>query len=126
MARYYEPLDITNLCNVGTDFVEDSAEPPIGDQTFHGLPFQVGAAQPDPRCCLIGFSGRGDASESVTIPVGTMARHVIFAHALLESKLMEGESLGHVAAHRGPTPVTPRVAWWSFLTSQFPMVNQPC
>jgi hypothetical protein len=86
---------------VGTDFIADTADPPIGDQTFHGLPFLVGAAQPDPRCCFIGFSGRGDVNESVTIPVGATASYVIFAQALLESKLMEGESLGHVVAHYG-------------------------
>ena len=39
------------------------------------------------------------AGASVTIPVGAAARYVIFAHALLESRVREGESIGHVVAN---------------------------
>ena len=92
----YQPLDLTQFCNVGTAFISEGAQPLIGSQVWHGLPFIVGSATPDPERCFIGFSSREDAS--VTIPVGAAARYVIFAHVLLESRLLEGESIGHVVA----------------------------
>lgn len=92
----YQALDLTQFCNVGTAFIREGAQPPIGSQTWHGLPFIVGSPTPDPARCFIGFCGPEDAS--VTIPVGAAARHVIFAHTLLESRVLEGESIGRVVA----------------------------
>jgi hypothetical protein len=93
----YQPVDLSQFCNVGASFIKDGAEPRIGSQTFHGLPFNIGGEKPDAARCFIGFNDH--AGESVTVPVGTAARYVIFAHALLESRVREGESVGHVVAN---------------------------
>ena len=95
----YQPLDLSQFCNVGTKFIREGAEPLIGVQTWHGLPFMVGSAGPDPARCFIGFGDRAGAGEAVTIPVNAAARYVIFAHTLLESRVREGESIGHVVAN---------------------------
>src|ERR1043166_1335278 len=87
----YQPLSLTQFCNVGTEFIREGAQPSIGSQTWHGLPFIVGSAEPDPARCFIGFGEHAGAG--ITIPVGTAARYVIFAHALLESRVREGESI---------------------------------
>ena len=85
----YQPLDLSQFCNVGTKFIREGAEPLIGVQTWHGLPFMVGSASPDPARCFIGFGDRAGAGEAVTIRVDAAARYVIFAHALLESRVRE-------------------------------------
>ena len=95
----YQPLNLTQFCNVGTEFIREGAPPLIGSQTWHGLPFIVGSAKPDPARCFIGFGEHAGAGASVTIPVSAAARYVIFAHALLESRVREGESIGHVVAN---------------------------
>ncbi|MBI4530261.1 MAG: hypothetical protein HY709_01965, partial [Candidatus Latescibacteria bacterium] len=95
----YQPLDLSRFCNVGATFISPDAKPPIGNQTFHGLPFNVGANDPDPTRCFIGFDGDGGRqTESVTIPVGAVAERLIFAHALLESSVLEGDNFGRVIA----------------------------
>ncbi|HEX5690230.1 MAG TPA: hypothetical protein VFX76_09520, partial [Roseiflexaceae bacterium] len=75
----YQPLDLGALCNAGAD-VYGSNTPPIGNTTFHGLPFLVGGASPDTTRCLIDL---GTVQESIRVLIGASARHVIFAHALL-------------------------------------------
>src|SRR4029079_17735098 len=76
--------------------ISPEARPPIGSQTFHGLPYQIAA---DPARCFIGFGGEGQGNASVTVPIGRAARRVLFAHAMLESAVMEGENFGRVVAH---------------------------
>lgn len=95
----YQPISLTSLCNVGTSFVGSGTEPSIGNQTFYGLPFVIGAAEPDPACCFVGFAGEGGTDASVTVPIGTTAHNLILAHALLESKVYDdGEPIGHLVA----------------------------
>jgi hypothetical protein len=89
----YKPLQLENMYNVGTAFIGADAKPKIGGQTFHGLPFQIGI---DTNCCFIGL---GPGVQPVTIPVNATAHNLIFAHALLESKVLAGESIGRVLAH---------------------------
>ena len=91
----YQPIDLSSCCNAGTDVFGPSRRVPTGRQTLHGLPFVVGADDPDPDRCLIALDGSSDA---VTIPVGETARYVIVAHALLESELMQGGPLGRPVA----------------------------
>ena len=93
----YQPIDLSQFCNVGPEFIKEGAEPVMGNQVWHGLPFTVGGATPDPARCLIGF-GSGEDTR-ITIPVGAAARYVIFAHALLESRVREGENIGRVVAN---------------------------
>src|SRR6185503_8531928 len=85
----YQPLDLSQFCNVGTEFIREGAEPLIGVQTWHGLPFIVGSASSNSARCFIGFGPPGHAGAAVTIPVGAAPRYVIFAHALLESRVRE-------------------------------------
>ena len=80
----YQPLKLSGLCNVGTalmpaawrqgsqiyDELPFDTDLPLGSQTFHGLPFQIGSQKPTPERCCLGF-GPAAASyqEGVTIPV---------------------------------------------------------
>ncbi|MCS6862464.1 MAG: hypothetical protein NZT92_19350, partial [Abditibacteriales bacterium] len=92
----YQPLDLTPFYNVGTSFISETAQPPIGNQTFHGLPFEIGS---DAARCFMGFAVEdGLHPVPISVPIGTTARHVIFAHALLESKIDSGENIGYVVA----------------------------
>jgi hypothetical protein len=94
--RDYEPIDLSRSCNAGTQFIRPDARPPIGSQSFHGLPFEVGG---DPERCFLGFAGgESVGGGGVTVPIGQAARRVLFAHALLESHVMEGENFGRVIA----------------------------
>ena len=89
----YQPLDLSAHCNAGVDLLGPDARPPVGAQTFHGLPFQIAEG----RCYIARGGDLGKAP--VTIPIGQKARHLIFAHRLLESKMLEGAPIGGVAAH---------------------------
>jgi hypothetical protein len=89
----YEPLDLSSVYNVGVDFIHAQAAPKIGEQIFHGLPFHIGA---DAARCFIGFEA---GAQPVSIPVNDTAFNLIFAHALLESQVLEGEPIGRVLAN---------------------------
>ena len=78
----YEPLDLSAWCNAGIDVLGKGAVAPVGPQTFRGLPFQIGTAQADESGRR--FMALGGSSGSVTVPINKTARHVIFAHRLLE------------------------------------------
>ncbi|MCY3021587.1 MAG: CehA/McbA family metallohydrolase [Planctomycetota bacterium] len=86
----YRALNIGRLCNAGREFHGAAKDPLVGRQLLHGLPFLIGGG----RKCFIGFNGSKGLTKSVTIPVGARARYVIVAHALLESKIMDGEPVG--------------------------------
>jgi hypothetical protein len=92
----YQPLDISKLCNAGVAFIGKNAKPAIGKQTFHGLPFKIGG---NARKCFLGFCGKNGAQKPVTMRVGKKARHILFAHTLLESKWVDNEPTGRVIAH---------------------------
>jgi hypothetical protein len=89
----YKPLNLEPAYTAGIGFIKSGAQPKIGLQSFHGLPFQIGA---DPDRCLLGFTA---GASPVTLPVHDMAYTLIIAHALLESRIMEGEPIGHLVAH---------------------------
>ena len=93
----YQPLDLAQFCNVGAEFIKEGAQPVMGSQLWHGLPFTVGGNKPEPARCLIGFTSGEDTD--MTIPVNATARYIIFAHALLESRVLEGENIGRVVAN---------------------------
>ena len=88
----YEPLDLTPLCNAGADLF--GAAVPTGQQSWQGLPFQVGGGG---EHCLIAF-GPGHRTSSLRIPVGRTARHVVFAHRLAESSIRDGAPTGDTVA----------------------------
>lgn len=108
----YEPLVLSAKCNAGIElYSADNLQadgtylqplpdhPPIGAQTFHGLPFLIGDKRTTGLNCFLGF-GQGDNlfSMPVTLQVNRKARYVIFAHALLETELWRGGPLGEVIA----------------------------
>ena len=103
----YTPLDLSSVYNAGLDAVpageagsedvEAAEPPPIGAQTYQGIPFQIGPARDQGGPCLLRLTG---ADPAVSLPVGgRTARHVIIAHRQLESRLLEGGPLGDVVAH---------------------------
>ncbi|MEN9937054.1 MAG: hypothetical protein RLZZ387_3633 [Chloroflexota bacterium] len=94
----YQPLDIGPLCNAGAELYGAEAKPPTGRVTLRGLPFLIGGETPDPTRCLVALGPRG-AEEPVTISVGAVARHVLFAHALLDSRLLQNRPVGEAVAH---------------------------
>src|SRR5215207_3148515 len=94
----YQPFDLTPFVNVGVQFFDDRGQPPLGRQSFHGLPFNIGGDTPDPQRCLIGLGGTEGSSEPLTVPIGSSARYLIFAHTLLESYVLKGEPIGRVVA----------------------------
>jgi hypothetical protein len=95
----YEPLDLSAVCNAGLDVLGQNRRAPIGQQSFHGLPFVIGNADGSASKC---FVGAGDGlGESTQIPIGKAARNVIVAHRLLSSEIMNNGQLGnHVADYQ--------------------------
>src|SRR5689334_361789 len=96
--RDYQPIDLAAFCNVGTTFLAPDRPVPIGEQHFQGLPFLVGGMSANPVRCLIGFGHDTNLPAQVTIPVEAKARWLIFAHALLESDILDGGEVGQVVA----------------------------
>src|SRR6516164_2862736 len=107
--RDYEPLDLSSVYNAGQEVFQSRPAPPsrplntefygpdrtalVGHQMFHGLPFHIGGEEGKP--CFLAFGREPQLHTGpVTIPVGQMARRVIFAHVLLESRLYEGDPPG--------------------------------
>jgi hypothetical protein len=91
----YQPIDLTHHCNAGPELYGER-KPPVGAQTFHGLPFQVGPPEPGSAPCFIGFDA--EHTQPITVPIGAAARRVIIAHTLLESQLAKGDPVGRVIA----------------------------
>src|SRR5574342_636601 len=89
----YKPLNLESLYNAGPAFFGADGQPKIDCQIFHGLPFNIGA---DSARCFIGFQS---GAQSVSIPVNYTCYNIIFAHTLLESKVLEGEPIGRAVAH---------------------------
>jgi hypothetical protein len=101
----YQPLDLSAYCHSGSelyenlDFVTGSnlyrppGPPPRGRQTFHGLPFQIGPETGQQDHYLLGL-GAGLQEKPFTIPLQRTATYLIFAHALLETRLWQGGPMG--------------------------------
>ena len=66
----YQPLNISSLCNVAAEILGENTNPAIGEQTFHGLPFQIGVDDH----CFLGF-GNGASMEPTTIPLNADSRN---------------------------------------------------
>jgi hypothetical protein len=82
----YEPIDLSSAANAPTRGVGD--DDAAGHRTFRGLPFIVGD-----RAIVL---GPGDSP--VTVPVGRTATHVIVAHRMLETDVLEGGDIGATVA----------------------------
>jgi hypothetical protein len=91
----YEALDLATVCNAGVDTYGADQQPQLGRITLHGLPFLVGGDAPDAGRCLVDLGSVG----SVAVAVGRSVRNVLFAHALLDSRLLQNGPVGSVVAH---------------------------
>src|SRR5262245_56187831 len=88
----YEPLDLSAHCNSPASAVGSDRLPATGDLLLRGLPFTVGAGESNVFACLDG------RSEALSISVGRLAKRVIFAHAMVESELHDGDPVGREIA----------------------------
>lgn len=82
----YRPLDLRSAFNAPASVLEDPQEMTLGDRVLHGLPFAFGA----PEAALV-LAGPGEARH---VEVGETAKWLVFAHAVLETDLYEGGSIG--------------------------------
>ncbi len=89
----YEPLDLSTWCNAGVEALGPGSEAPRGRQSLRGLPFVVGGEE-SPQC----FMALDAATGPISIPIAAAARHVLFAHRLMESDVQEGGVLGRTVA----------------------------
>jgi len=89
----YEPIDLSALWNLHVTELGDGPSIPAGAGTMRGIPFLCGSEE----ACGLGF-GDGLGTEPISIPLGTTARDLVFAHRLLESKLLEGDDVGRICA----------------------------
>src|SRR5439155_15650645 len=78
----YNPLDISAIGNTDIAALDGRVEP--GPHSFRGLPFVV--------------ADRVLVPGAASIDVGRRAKHVIFAHRLLDSELLEGGPVGETVA----------------------------
>jgi hypothetical protein len=135
-ASDYEPLDLSPVCNAGREIARAGHIPATGTQVFRGLPFQIGSSESStPETpCFVAFDKA--ATLPVSIEVGRAARHVVFAHALRESHLMEGSPVGREIARyvfvfedgeRLEAPIRERfeIAIVPFDYSWFPLLATP-
>lgn len=76
----YEPVDLSAACNVGLEILEGHRTPPIGAQTFHGIPFAIGDPADGVAPCFILVEPGG---ASVTVPVARDVDRLILAHRWL-------------------------------------------
>ena len=90
----YQPISLTDLCNVGTEIIGVNATSNVGQQTFHGLPFNISEGEK----CFLGF-GEDVNTSPIQIPVNATPKRVIVAHRLLESRIHEGEPIGKLIAN---------------------------
>ncbi len=90
----YQPISLTELCNVGTDIIGENVTVNTGQQTFHGLPFNISEGEN----CFLGF-GEGVNTDPIQIPINSNPKRIIVAHRLLESRIHEGELIGKLIAN---------------------------
>jgi len=91
-VRGYEALDLTTLYNSAVDIFEDPDEVTLGDRVLHGIPFTFG----DPGRAVLHLPAGGSMA---TIPLDRRATWLVFAHAVLETDLYEGGSVGDAVGH---------------------------
>jgi hypothetical protein len=82
----YTPLDLSSSGNA--DAAEISGDIRTGPQTLRGLPFDVPA-----RVIVLGAG-----AEALTVEIGRRATHVVFAHRMLSSDVLNGGDIGTVVA----------------------------
>jgi hypothetical protein len=74
----YEPVDLSGVANAGLDAIDTERVPPVGELTFHGLPFRVGESTEGVRFVLL-----APGPDRVRVPIGRTADRLIVAHRRL-------------------------------------------
>ena len=96
----YEPLDLSEVCNAGPEYLGDGSDVSAGVRHYQGLPFLIGRADTEAAPCLLGFGG-GISKRPVSVPVEKTALRVVVAHRLLDSRIPDNGPIGeHVAEYR--------------------------
>ncbi len=93
----YVPLDLTTFCNAGQEFLGAQRRVPVGVQTFHGLPFQIGDREGKAQNCFIAF-GPGLQEGPIFLPIGKTARNILVAHQLIDSEIVNNGPLAEPVA----------------------------
>ena len=76
-ASEYRPVDLTAICNSGMEVWDGGPRPARGQQTFRGIPFQIGdPGQAGDRC----FVALEPGGSTITVPLDRVADHLIVAH----------------------------------------------
>ncbi|MBI2298723.1 MAG: CehA/McbA family metallohydrolase [Armatimonadetes bacterium] len=92
----YLPLDLTPHLNAGPEL--PPGHPHLGAVTLRGLPFQIGPPDPAADGQRFVAAGGSHTLAPLRIPIGRPARHVIIAHRLLASHILEGGPVGELVA----------------------------
>jgi hypothetical protein len=82
----YRPVDLSAWRNSGVEVLGAPRTTPVGEQVFHGLPFQIGDGNR-----AFALFGAGGHAESQRIAIGSTAHAVIVAHRLLGGGLVGQE-----------------------------------
>ncbi len=107
----YEPIDLSDMYNAGKEIYTHAIDstngsylepyspvPPTGLLYFHGIPFQIGPLDRPNENCFIFFNTRSPEQESTTISIHRQAQTILFAHAVLATRLWQGSPLGLLVA----------------------------
>ncbi|MCC7493804.1 MAG: CehA/McbA family metallohydrolase [Fimbriimonadaceae bacterium] len=94
----YEALSLDDHLNAGLDLLPRHPAAPAGDVHLRGLPFRIGAADPQAAGPRLLALGPGHRTSAVRLPIERAARRVIVLHSLLHSDLEQGGPLGVLAA----------------------------
>jgi hypothetical protein len=78
--RPYVPVDLGPFCDGGLSLLASTVDVALGDVAMQGIPFHIGGERGDSRRCLLSF---GSDRRAVRVPIGRLARSVVFAHRLL-------------------------------------------
>src|SRR5215467_2529517 len=93
-APDYLSVPLAEAANAPVGLIPDPTRPPAGSLLLRGLPFEVG---PEPGRCLVHLAADGGAGEA-ELTLGLRARHLVFAHRLLSSRIREGDPPGRPVA----------------------------
>lgn len=85
----YSAIPLDDAVNGPLTLLPEPVRPDPGTLELRGLPFLIGS---DPERSLVHL-GDGGAADA-TVAVGRSARHLIFAHRVLQSQIMQGDPPG--------------------------------
>ena len=112
--RDYEALDLTLEYNAKPGIYQSVAEPPLGNQLFHGLPFKIGDGNPDTHS-FIGFGAELRCPmDPIRIQIGRPAINLIFAHTEITSEISAGlDGRGYKIGDNPGSPVATYKFRWA-------------